>query len=303
MAKLDLDSLAVGIPQNAGDRKSMFEKALEALPDGVLLTNASRRVLYANRAFATHWGIPPELLASDDESSMLKFVTDQLADPEEFQREVERLHPTDESSQDEVRFKDGRIFSRRSVPFQKEGEFQARIWIFTDVTEAHNASIDALTGIKNRHAYSRDFPSYVRAEDDGFVRSVAIMDVDNFKKYNDRYGHEAGDAVLRQIGHILQSHLHNADDLLFRVGGEEFLMAVRSRNEIDALALFETVRCSIAAMETVHEGNSPHGVVTASIGLASFHDGKDPAEVFRRVDAAMYEAKKKGRNAIVPLSF
>jgi diguanylate cyclase (GGDEF)-like protein len=225
-------------------------------------------------------------------------VTEQLVDPAGFLAEVERLHRSMETSEDEIRFKDGRVFSRRSVPFRELDNTHARIWIFSDVTEARSATLDQLTGLRNRLAFSREFHPFVEKAGGEYIRSVAIMDVDNFKKYNDLYGHAAGDEVLRQIGTILRSHLHRADDLLFRYGGEEFLMAVRTRREFDAYSLFDAVRLSIAAMEQPHTGNSPHGIVTASLGVASFVGARVADQVFRSADEALYRAKSQGRNKI-----
>ena len=277
---------------------SLFEQALAALPDGVLLIGASRHVLYANPAFARHWHIPDALLATGDEASMLRYVADQLVDPDQFRREVERVHASSESFEDEIRLKDGRIFSRRSVPFVEEGVLAARIWVFTDVTEAHNASVDSLTALANRHAYSRQFPGYMAAPADGFLRSVAMMDIDNFKAYNDRYGHAAGDAVLRSVGDVLRSGLKNSDDLVFRIGGEEFLVALRSRSAAAIHRFFEELRLRVEALAIPHEGNPPYKVVTASFGVAIFDGPADASEAIQVVDAALYEAKRSGRNQI-----
>lgn len=182
----------------------MYQRTLDALPDGVLLTDSERRVVYCNAAFARHWRVPGWLVAAKDEALMLQFVQSQLDDPAAFVREVERIHPTREDSQDEVRLIDGRVLSRRSIPFEEAGEFAARLWIFTDVTEARHARIDPLCGVPNRRAYSIDFPRFAEAPEDGLVRAVGIMDIDNFKAYNDRYGHASGDLVLSQIGAILR---------------------------------------------------------------------------------------------------
>jgi diguanylate cyclase (GGDEF)-like protein len=277
--------------------RAIFERALDALPDGVLLTDATRRVVYANAAFAQHWNIPQGMLASRDEARMLQFVQDQLMDPAAFVREVERINPTSETSEDEVHLKDGRVLSRRSVPFEENGRFEARLWIFTDVTEARHARMDTLCGIPNRRAYSTDYPQFVASPDDGLVKSVGIMDVDNFKSYNDRYGHAAGDLVLRQIGLLLRRHL-NPDDLVFRIGGEEFLLACKTRDEGDALSIFEALRESLATMSLTHVGNEPYGIVTASFGVGLFRGPEEPADVFDRVDAALYRAKENGRNAL-----
>lgn len=278
--------------------RSLFERTLDALPDGVLLTDSERRVVYANRSFAQLWKIPDELVSTKNELGMLTFVTDQLLDPEGFLREVDRLQLAQETSEDEILLKDGRIFSRRSVPFDEGGRLAARIWIFTDITEARSASIDALTGIPNRHAYSRQFPEYLNTANDGLFRSVAILDIDNFKSYNDRHGHAAGDDVLRQIGTVLRTHLTNADDLFFRIGGEEFLMACRTRAALDAHTFFEALRNRVGALAITHPGNQPYGVVMVSMGLGIFEGPQSPADVFHQVDAALYQSKHLGRNRV-----
>lgn len=275
---------------------SIFEKALDALPDGVLLINAERKMVYANPAFMRLWAIPEDLLSARDDNRMLEYVMNQLVDPEEFRTEVERLHPTIEASQDEIFFKDGRIFSRRSLPFQENDSLSARIWIFTDITEARSASIDYLTQLPNRRAFAKQLPLFVTAEADGLLRSLAILDIDQFKQYNDLYGHARGDMVLSRLGEILNLHTAGTNDLAFRIGGEEFLMAIRTQQSAQACAFFERVRQSIRAMNIKHEGNPPYGVIAASIGYGSFFRATDEGVVLRKVDEALYEAKAKGRN-------
>ncbi|NJC09623.1 sensor domain-containing diguanylate cyclase [Polymorphobacter fuscus] len=278
---------------------SIFQRALDALPDGVLLVNAERRMVYANTAFTRLWQMPDDILASKDDARALQYVTDQLVDPEQFRLEVERLHATTETSEDEILFKDGRIISRRSLPFEEGVDLAARIWIFTDITEARSASVDHLTGLPNRLAFSRAFPHFVTAPADGLTRSIAMLDVDNFKRYNDLYGHACGDDVLDEIGTIFQAHGQETGDLAFRIGGEEFLMATRTRNSSEARILFEKLRKSICALNIVHEGNRPHQCVTVSIGFASFQGAAEPQAIFETVDKALYLAKDSGRNRIV----
>lgn len=278
--------------------RSLFERTLDALPDGVLLIGDNRSIEYANNAFRTLWRIPEALLEFKNDSRLLAFVLDQLLDPVHFEREVERLYGTLEASEDEVLFKDGRVFSRRSVPLRDDSRSPARIWIFTDVTEARSASLDALTGLGNRRAYGRQFPGWVSASRDGLLRAVALMDIDNFKNYNDVYGHAAGDDVLRQIGVILRFKLCRPDDLVFRIGGEEFLIASTGREELAVIDFFDAVRRSIVEMQIAHSGNRPHGVVTASFGLAVCSGPKDPAVVFHHADTALYQAKRDGRNVV-----
>jgi diguanylate cyclase (GGDEF)-like protein len=211
---------------------------------------------------------PAWALAAHDETFLLSYVRDQLVDPAAFIREVERIHPTLEASEDELLLKDGRAL-RRSVPSTK-ADFAARLWIFTDVTDARYAHVDALCGIPNRRAYAAQFPRFVEAADDGWVRAIGVMDIDNFKAYNDCYGHAAGDVVLRKIGSLLRRQMANPDDLAFRIGGEEFVVASRCQDDQGALAFFESLRAGIEDLQLPHEGNKPHNVVTTSIGLATF---------------------------------
>ncbi|WP_267396568.1 MULTISPECIES: sensor domain-containing diguanylate cyclase [unclassified Sphingomonas] len=276
----------------------MFEQALDVLPDGVLMTDSHRKMVYCNSAFLKHWGIPATMVANGDDIALLDYVREQVVDPTAFIGEVERINPTLETSQDEVHLKDGRVLSRRSVPFDENGTFAARLWIFSDVTEARYAHIDALCGIPNRRAYSMRFPEFVEAADDGLVRSVGLIDIDNFKAYNDSYGHAAGDIVLRQIGNLLRRRSAKLDDMVFRIGGEEFLMAYKSRDAPGAVSFFEALRADVENMRVPHEKNTPHNVVTASIGLSVFRGPKIPAELFDDVDAALYRSKHRGRNMV-----
>ena len=142
------------------------------------------------------------------------------------------------------------------------------------------------------------FPTAVLAEDDGLLRSVSIMDIDNFKLYNDRYGHAAGDAVLRQIGNLLRQQLTRSDDLVFRIGGEEFLIACRFRQDAAIATFFEGIRRSVEQTGIDHAGNAPYNCITASFGVAVFKGPKEPDAVFRAADSLLYDAKASGRNRV-----
>lgn len=278
---------------------AIFERALDCLPDGVLLIRGGRTIVYANQAFAKIWNVPPEIIQSKDDSALLPLVANQVVDTAAFVGEVERLYRSSDSSEDIVSLKDGRVLSRRSVPFEEEGVLQTRLWIFTDITEVRNGYIDPLTGVPNRRAYAKDYPKSVLAPGDGMVRSVGLMDVDNFKTYNDTYGHGAGDEVLRSIGTILREGLTRSDDLVFRIGGEEFLFACRFRQPSAVASFFEKIRQGIQSLNIEHSGNLPHNVVTASFGISVFSGPAQPEIAFGRADASLYQAKKSGRNKVI----
>lgn len=152
------------------------------------------------------------------------------------------------------------------------------------------AERDPLTGLGNRARLEHLLPL---APARG---TAAIMvDIDHFKHVNDRHGHQAGDKVLRGIGHLLLMELRESD-LCIRYGGEEFLIVVR---EADAVQLAERLRSRIASHE-VDAGQDQPVRVTASFGIAVHRSGECSwAELIEAADRALYEAKTRGRNRVV----
>lgn len=274
----------------------LLRKTIDNLPDGVLLVGPKKEIFYTNRMFASMWGIPAESLSGESRDDLLEHVCEKVCDPEGFLLSVARSYQSGEYSHDEILLRDGRIFSRRSVPFSEDPTDFTRIWILTDVTDAKHAEVDNLTGLPNRRAYTRRFPG-IAALDDGCYSGVAIMDVDNFKAYNDLYGHAAGDVVLADLGRLLLSRMRR-DDVAFRIGGEEFLIASRDRTDAGLVDFFETIRGEIEAKKIAHDGNPPRGVVTASFGLSVFAGPRNPRSLFETIDRALYASKATGRNRI-----
>lgn len=159
---------------------------------------------------------------------------------------------------------------------------------------------DQLTGLYNRRfledALTRETG---RAARSGEPVAVAILDVDHFKRVNDTYGHEAGDAVLRELGQVLLKTIRKTD-IVGRFGGEEFLMLLPGASvevaQARALAVLEAVR----AMEVVIPNGAPLNHITASIGVAAMplHVARGDALV-AAADAALYQAKGQGRNRVI----
>ena len=124
-----------------------------------------------------------------------------------------------------------------------------------------------------------------------------MLDADNFKKYNDRYGHPAGDFCLQSIAKAICDIPQRAGDLVARYGGEEFVILLPGINQEGALNLAEQVRFNVRNLDIEHEGN-PAGRVTITVGCASMvpHDGTHAAVLVEGSDRALYIAKQKGRN-------
>ena len=157
---------------------------------------------------------------------------------------------------------------------------------------------DGLTGIANRRHFDTVFAGeWRRAIRSGTPLAVAMIDVDWFKKYNDHYGHPAGDAVLRQVAQTLQKTVCRASDLVARYGGEEFVFIAPNTDAAQALVFARKVCDAIFALQIPH-ALSDYQKVSASIGVVSWvpaHD-QDMSDLLEAADAALYKAKMAGRN-------
>jgi diguanylate cyclase (GGDEF)-like protein len=158
---------------------------------------------------------------------------------------------------------------------------------------------DPLTGISNRRALSDDLPmleSVHREQGESFA--FALCDVDRFKRYNDRFGHLAGDQALRAIAATVRGALRGGDTA-YRFGGEELLLVLRNTSAGDAVAIGERVRLAVQRAGMRHP-DSEQGVLTVSVGVAA--GGAEVGELLARADSALYEAKRGGRNRVVAAS-
>lgn len=159
------------------------------------------------------------------------------------------------------------------------------------------ASTDALTGLPNRRSFMAALErSLARAEKDPDRKlCLAIFDIDHFKRINDRFGHPAGDEVIREVGVRAQNSLR-ARDMIGRIGGEEFAILLPKADIAAAQAVCERMRASMAENPVVHgEAVIPF---TASVGIAEFEPGDDVDHLMARADAALYDAKTGGRDKI-----
>lgn len=158
---------------------------------------------------------------------------------------------------------------------------------------------DPLTGLLSRHKMSKLISlEKSRAERNNHALSLAIADLDFFKSINDRFGHDAGDIVLREIAARLSSCLR-VYDLLFRLGGEEFLFLFPDTDEGGAVKICERMRETIQNSD-IELGGGRKVSVTVSFGVAPLPFDGDTSASFRAADAALYRAKAQGRNRVEP---
>ena len=163
----------------------------------------------------------------------------------------------------------------------------------------HWVYIDSLTGVPNRRQFDESLTvEWGRATRQGTALSVVLLDVDFFKRYNDHYGHQAGDACLQRVAATLKGSLKRPGDLIARYGGEEFVCLLPDTDLSGALQLAEQLGQQVLAQQIEHAASDVAPVLTVSLGVCSKSAGPDgsPAEFLREADAQLYLAKAGGRN-------
>jgi two-component system, cell cycle response regulator len=161
------------------------------------------------------------------------------------------------------------------------------------------AVIDPLTGIYNRRYASQHLTRVMeRARETEGAFAVMMMDLDKFKAINDRYGHDAGDAVLREFSRRLQENIRGVD-LVARFGGEEFFVAMPDVDQHAAAHAAERIRRAVEGAPVVLPGGAGEVEVTVSIGVAIASAADvDPEAIIKRADSALYHSKEAGRNRV-----
>jgi diguanylate cyclase (GGDEF)-like protein len=167
------------------------------------------------------------------------------------------------------------------------------------------ASIDMLSGLANRRGFQSrlDF-EWLKAQQCETELSLLMIDVDHFKLYNDTYGHPEGDVCLTRLGETLDRIAADTSGFAGRYGGEEFCLLLPNGGASRALEIGEMVRVAVLGLEMPHITSS-HQRVTVSVGVASTrpNDSQSPGDLIEAADAALYAAKRRGRNTVVEHGF
>lgn len=160
---------------------------------------------------------------------------------------------------------------------------------------------DGLTELKNRGAFDDYFPRmWQQALRDRRSLALLLIDVDHFKAYNDRYGHQAGDQTLKRVAQVVQAFARRPLDIAARYGGEEFVLALFDLSADNVREMADQLRMAIHDLNIVHEDSATAAYVTASIGVAIVAPrmGRSPDGAVQIADEALYSAKRSGRHCI-----
>jgi len=298
-AHLSLQNQKMQIKHN----EALLKATLEATKDGIAVFDNNGQLLLLNQNFIDMWHFPEEVLRSQDKEKFLEYGLNQLLDSESRKPRIEQLWQSDNKESDVMELKDGRIFSRYSEPLIQDQAKVGRVVSYTDISSQKKLEsklrelslTDPLTGLYNRRKLNEILhDEFDRTKRYKHQMAVLMMDIDHFKDFNDSYGHDQGDRILKQMAHSMKKHFRNVD-WCCRFGGEEFSVIMPDSDLPGAMDAAERYRALIEDMTC--DGLT----ITISIGISvlSHLDEQDPAEeLITLADKALYVAKEEGRNQV-----
>ncbi|MGE4294902.1 MAG: diguanylate cyclase [Campylobacterales bacterium] len=294
---LMLSALPTGLNERLLAAQGALKKQWETIDRFVLLTRTDHQgvITYATDAYCELTGYSKAELVGkthalvrhpDTPAPLYQQMWTALKEGRSWQGELQN------------RRKDGSAYWLKMSIEPSEGGYACYMQEITYQKRVEELSItDELTGLNNRRSFNEYGPEMLaqnRRRSEGFA--FLILDVDHFKKYNDTYGHEAGDRVLKSVGRALKGACKRPGDRAFRLGGEEFAVLFSYEEAEGAREFAQQVRAAIEALGIEHRANSAAQVVTASFGLAL--RGDDIDDYYKKADEALYEAKEGGRNRV-----
>jgi diguanylate cyclase (GGDEF)-like protein len=318
MKKHITESIMPSKPVNVGDyelQTSLIKAINEASPEGILVVDDNGIIVSHNQRFVEIWRIPKERLRGRepdsaigaDDNPILFTVLERVKDKEAFLARVRELYDNPNLSDHcEIDLLDGRTVERHSTVLRgDDGKNLGRVWFFRDITlQKQNEAMlrdlahhDPLTGVANRrYFFERANQEFSRTKRRPTPLSIIELDIDHFKQINDKYGHAAGDEVLRTLSKTCQSLLRKAD-VFARIGGEEFATLLPDTNLDGAACLAERLRKAVVSSKLTF--SSSEFRCTISAGVASLRTtDNNIEECLLRADKSMYCAKRNGRDRV-----
>jgi len=286
---------------------------VESIPVGVIVIDSKNRIVDINPSAKQFLQVDDSIVGQESQKALARF------DPSLHSQTDERFNKDIKVDllNGKSKYLDLHIISLKN----REGQFNGNILTLHDVTERkkanerlqaqlaeieslhsqlHEQAIrDPLTGLFNRRYMSDTLEREThRAERHQHPLSMLMIEIDSFKRFNDSFGHAAGDVTLQQVAKLIQANTR-ADDIACRFGGDEFTLIMPETTLESAIQCAERLRESAAHLE-LHYNGRPLGNLTLSIGVAVFpKHGETAALTLRAADEAMYEAKQAGKNQVI----
>lgn len=293
------------LAENLEEERARLAALLSSVRFGLVFESHDRKVTYINPAFAALWGFgaahaAPGLALDQLVSAMADNCTDRLPEAQ-----CPLLFATPDAV-GEFHLNSGRVVTQTAIPVTASGgAVSGRLWIFEDVTAERQAADrllflaerDPLTGLFNRTRFDEELQRLQsRHERDGAVSAALLYcDLDEFKVINDTYGHSSGDEVLKRVAQELR-HLVRGGEVLARLGGDEFAILTTRIDRTGAETLARRMLQTVDDLSFEFQGQRHR--IGASIGVALFPEHAESVEALvSHADAAMYEAKRGGKNS------
>jgi diguanylate cyclase (GGDEF)-like protein/PAS domain S-box-containing protein len=283
-----------------------LEKIVQSVVDGILETNASGKIQLINPAIERLFGYKSDELIAH-------CFTQLLADPyaTQFDKLLQdirhRQYTGDVMIEIKGKHKNGLEFPIEFSFIQLSAEEESYLAVIRDNTihknrEQHlkNLSyIDPLTKLPNRRSFDESFTKeWLQCQRSNKAIAFIMIDVDNFKLYNDTYGHQGGDECLIQVAKTIKNTIKRPSDIVARIGGEEFAIILPDTSHEGVIQIARKLREAVEELSIPHRSSSL-GIVTISLGIAISHnDGKcnTPNMLYQMADQALYHAKEAGKN-------
>ncbi len=296
----------------------LLQDIIDCIDDLVFVKDKNFTYIACNTAFTKFIGRPYEKIIGHTDDVLFD-------DPEVVEgfRSWDRKLFAERKTQDIrewVTFPDGKEVLLNTIKYpleDKNGEVIALVGISRDITEQYSAeekikklneeliklsNNDSLTSINNRQFFDRKFETFFAlAQRNNLSIGVIMLDVDNFKLYNDTYGHVEGDNCLIAIAKTLKSFINRQTDILARYGGEEFIITILNVKEENFTKLLDAIIKKIEALSIPHSTSPASNVVTISAGayLGIPSHEQEPKDLVELADKALYEAKDSGKNKFI----
>ncbi|HOM14993.1 MAG TPA: EAL domain-containing protein, partial [Rubrivivax sp.] len=281
-----------------------LQATLESTADGILVTDLLGRIRAFNRRFALIWGIPEDLLRSHQDDAVHDWMRRSVADADGYQRRLQLVQEAAlQSASERLQLQSGQVLERVTRPLWCRGQAQGRVYSFRDLSAQLAAQqrieqlelSDALTGLPNRRRLAEQVAqASARSRRDGSSFALLLIDLDRFRHINDSLGHEAGDRVLADVAQRIAAGMRS-EDLLARVGGDQFALLLEGA---DAAAAEAAARRVLDAVAAPYSLDGAQFTLTCSIGGALCPaNGHGADELLRHAEAAVLAVKEGGRGS------
>lgn len=293
---------------NSYDNKTalaLTKATLESTPEGTIVINTTNNIVIYNEKFLKIWGLSQSDLINENAINVFKKLSKQVEESKNFYTMILNLLKKTQLNHlmNEWNLKNGKVIELYMQPRMLDAVLAGYVLSFKDVTDrkrleeqlVYQATHDSLTSLPNRILLAdRIQQGIVHAKREGNYLSVLLVDLDNFKDVNDTLGHSAGDILLKLVSDRLSNSVRDIDTVI-RLGGDEFVVILMSQNRAED---------SITkAKEIIEKFLTPFQIedhslrVTVSIGISYYpDDGNEGISLLKNADAALYHAKKMGRN-------